>query len=179
MVPIGPGQAEGLIMTATERSTSPGNPHPVSADILAAGNINVRSGLATDYLNHFTEIIMLLELIPDMPDMIADARAWQPKTYAEHFHASNFAARDLAIKAYEQAPSTYRLPFDAIVDELHARIAVGIEAIAEATKSPDTLPAKVAAVVAEIQSLIQRASDLIHGNVAALDQSAVDALFSS
>ncbi|MFO1190465.1 MAG: hypothetical protein U1E97_13035 [Alphaproteobacteria bacterium] len=158
---------------------SPPCAHPISADILAAANINVRSGLATDYLNHFTEIIMLLELVADMPDMIDDARAWQPKTYAEHFQASHFAARDLAISAYECAPALYRVPFDQVVDELHARIAKGIDEIAAATTSPDTLAPTVAAVVSEIQAMIQRASDLIHGNTAALDQSAVDALFST
>ena len=166
-------------MAAVAPSASPSSFHPISADRLAAANINVRSGLATDYLNHFTEVIMLLELVPDMPDMIEDARAWQPKTYAEHFRASHFAARDLAIEAYECAPEAYRVPFDGIVDELHARIAIGVDEIAAANADPAALASSVAAVVAEIQALIQRASDLIHGNIAALDQSAVDALFSN
>jgi len=33
-----------------------------AAELLAA-NINPRTGLATDYLNHFNEAIMLLEMI--------------------------------------------------------------------------------------------------------------------
>lgn len=165
-------------MTPSTPAAQISSTHPISADVLAAANINVRSGLATDYLNHFTEIIMLLELVADMPDMIEEARAWQPRTYAEHFRASHFVARDLAIEAYECAPAAYRVPFDAIVDELHAHIAQGIDEIAADAENPESLPATVARVVAEIQALIQRASDLIHGNIAALDQSAVDALFS-
>jgi hypothetical protein len=43
-----------------------------SAAALAAANINPQSGLATDYLNHFNEAIMLLEMIPDMPDCVED-----------------------------------------------------------------------------------------------------------
>src|SRR5437879_2914571 len=69
---------------------------------LRAANINLRTGLATDYLNHFNEAIMLLEMVPDMPECAEDFLTWRPLSYAEHFWASNFKARDLAIEAYEQ-----------------------------------------------------------------------------
>ena len=69
--------------------------------LLRAANINPRTGLATDYLNHFNEAIMLLEMIPDMPECAEDFLTWRPLSYAEHFTASNFKARDLAIEAYE------------------------------------------------------------------------------
>jgi len=69
--------------------------------VLRAANINPRTGLATDYLNHFNEAIMLLEMVPDMPECAEDFLTWTPLTYAEHFWASNFKARDLAIEAYE------------------------------------------------------------------------------
>ena len=35
---------------------------------LQAANINPRTGLATDYLNHFNEAVMLLEMIPAYPE---------------------------------------------------------------------------------------------------------------
>src|SRR5439155_25814368 len=71
------------------------------AEQLRAANINPRTGLATDYLNHFNEAVMLLEMIPDMPECAEDFLTWSPLSYAEHFWASNFKARDLAIEAYE------------------------------------------------------------------------------
>ena len=43
---------------------------------LRAANINPRTGLATDYLNHFNEAIMLLEMIPDMPECAEDFLLW-------------------------------------------------------------------------------------------------------
>src|ERR1051325_2133466 len=73
------------------------------AEQLRAANINPRTGLATDYLNHFNEAIMLLEMIPDMPECAEDFLAWQPLSYREHFAASNFRARELAIAAYDSA----------------------------------------------------------------------------
>ncbi|MCX7320295.1 MAG: hypothetical protein NT113_12670, partial [Hyphomicrobiales bacterium] len=94
---------------------SAGTGLPASAELLAAANINPRTGLATDYLNHFNEAIMLLELIPDMPDCYELFLEWQPLSYAEHFIKSNFKGRDLAIAAYEAAPATVRTDFDATV----------------------------------------------------------------
>ena len=86
-----------------------------SAAELTAANINPRTGLATDYLNHFNEAIMLLELIPDMPDCYELFLEWTPLSYAEHFIKSNFKARDLAIASYEAADPAVRGPFDTLV----------------------------------------------------------------
>ena len=58
--------------------------------LLRAANINPRTGLATDYLNHFNEAIMLLEMIPDMPECAEEFLRWQPLSYREHFTAFPF-----------------------------------------------------------------------------------------
>ncbi len=81
---------------------------------LRAANINPRTGLATDYLNHFNEAIMLLEMIPDMPECAQDFLLWYPLSYREHFMASRFKARDLAIEAYDSADEHIRVEFDNI-----------------------------------------------------------------
>lgn len=85
---------------------------------LRAANINPRSGLATDYLNHFNEAVMLLEMVPDMPECAEDFLTWTPLSYAEHFTASNFKARDLAIEAYENAEPAVRAQFDHLTDTM-------------------------------------------------------------
>src|SRR3954469_5828294 len=79
---------------------------------LRAANINPRTGLATDYLNHFNEAIMLLEMIPDMPDCAEEFLGWRPLSYREHFAASSFKARELAIAAYDAADPAIRGEFD-------------------------------------------------------------------
>ena len=91
---------------------------------LAQANINPVTGLATDYLNHFNEAIMLLEMIPDMPECAEDFLTWSPLSYVEHFWASNFKARDLAIEAYESADAKIRTEFDnttATMTSTHAK----------------------------------------------------------
>ena len=81
-------------------------------------NINENTLLATDYLNHFNEIIMMLEMIPSMPDCYEDCLEWQPKSYADHFRDSGFSDAELAILAYENAPTNYRQAFDATVEQM-------------------------------------------------------------
>jgi hypothetical protein len=88
------------------------------AAALVAANINPRTGLATDYLNHFNEAIMLLEMIPDMPECAEDFLTWCPLSYCEHFMASNFKAKDLAISAYESADLDIRAEFEQITDTM-------------------------------------------------------------
>src|SRR6202140_4605097 len=93
---------------------------------LKAANINPRTGLATDYLNHFNEAIMLLEMIPDMPECAEEFLQWQPRSYSEHFAASNFRARELAIQAYDSANSQIRTEFDNITGAMSSiLVAVG------------------------------------------------------
>ena len=50
---------------------------------LIEANINPITGLATDYLNHFNEAIMMLELAMQMPERIDDFCAWRPLSYCE------------------------------------------------------------------------------------------------
>ena len=83
-----------------------------------AANINPRTGLATDYLNHFNEAIMLLEMIPDIPECAEDFLAWTPKSYREHFEASGFTGRDLAVAAYEASDPAMRGEFDRIISTM-------------------------------------------------------------
>src|SRR5450755_3506456 len=90
------------------------------AALLQAANINPRTGLATDYLNHFNEAVMLLEMVPDIPECAEDFLQWHPLSYAEHFTASNFAARDLAIESYETADVGLRAEFDNITGTMTA-----------------------------------------------------------
>src|ERR1700738_1302655 len=85
---------------------------------LRAANINPRTGLATDYLNHFNEAIMLLEMVPDMPECAEDFLLWCPLSYREHFTASNFKARALAIAAYDSADAGIRTEFDNITSAM-------------------------------------------------------------
>src|SRR3954453_20050951 len=102
------------------------------AERLRGANINPRTGLATDYLNHFNEAVMLLEMVPDMPECAEDFLTWSPLSYAEHFWASNFKARDLAIEAYELSDA--RIPFDHVTANMTSILTAVGSAMREATQ---------------------------------------------
>jgi hypothetical protein len=135
---------------------------------LRAANINPRTGLATDYLNHFNEAIMLLEMVPDMPECSEDFLAWQPLSYSEHFTASNFKARDLAIEAYEAADAKIRTEFDKLTSAMTSILtAVG-------TAMRDARQDKTRATLAEqatgwVKPLVAQAGGIINGAGAEAD----------
>ena len=83
-------------------------------------NINESTLLASDYLNHFHELVMLLEAISTEPGTFAeDLLFWRPLTYEEHFAESGFRHKNLAIAAYRRAPPRIRARFDEAVARLH------------------------------------------------------------
>src|SRR5919205_2175452 len=79
---------------------------------LAAANINPKTGLASDYLNHFNEAIMLLDLLPTTPECIVELIGWEPLSYEEHFAASHFKDKELALAAYALAEPAARAQLD-------------------------------------------------------------------
>jgi hypothetical protein len=85
---------------------------------LRAANIHPETRLATDYLNHFNEVIMLLELVPSMPDCVDDVLAWQPASYEQHFIRSHYRDKDLVLAAFAEAPVGSRRRFLALVEEM-------------------------------------------------------------
>jgi hypothetical protein len=129
---------------------------------LRAANINPRTGLATDYLNHFNEAIMLLEMVPDMPECAEDFLTWTPLSYAEHFIASNFRARDLAIEAYETADPKIRAEFDGVTDNMTSILTAVGAAMREVRQ--DKSRAKLAEqAIVWVKPLVSLAGGIING----------------
>jgi hypothetical protein len=144
-------------------------------DDLVAANVNPHTLLATDYLNHFNEVVMLLDMVGDVPEMMADVRAWRPCSYVDHFERSSFHARGLVIAAYRAAPPATRRRFDAVVAEIDALLVATIGA-ADSARGHDA-GAGVASQLDAVRALIERASAIINGDAAdAHPQEQVDAL---
>jgi hypothetical protein len=147
---------------APSNSDKTGAPSARSAADLLAANINPRTGLATDYLNHFNEAIMLLEMIPDMPDCAEDFLGWQPLTYQEHFTASNFKARDLAIAAYDLADPAIRTEFDNLTTTMTAILTAVATAMQEAHQDK-TRSALAIQATGWVKPLVTLAGGIING----------------
>ncbi len=143
---------------------------------LAGTNINEQTLLATDYLNHFNEIVMILEMIPDLPDCLEDAREWTPKSYPDHFRDSGFSDTALAIAAYERSPARYRKPFDEAVGRMNALVAAGLDKIEAADGDGDQLRLVTASVGRALKRLMETANAIIHGSELVLEQTEIDRL---
>jgi hypothetical protein len=150
---------------------------------LIEANVNPQTGLATDYLNHFNEAIMLLELLAETPECRADFFAWQPKNYGEHFAASNTKHRDIAIAAYAEADPALRQRLDALADSLND-ILLATREVMRQDLSNGTATAIADLAVRWVKPLIVRAGAVINGTGAepraagrhAAPQAAVDVL---
>lgn len=139
-------------------------------------NINENTLLATDYLNHFNEIIMLLEMVPSMPECYEDAAEWQPKSYAQHFRDSCFSDAELAILAYENAPPNYRQAFDATIEQMDRLVIDSLPRVKALIDAGDEgrLEDSVQSLTRKLQSFVDVASSIINGNMDTLDQTQID-----
>jgi hypothetical protein len=146
-------------------------------DVLAAANIMPATGLATDYLNVFNEAIMLFGLLPDMPDMIEELLVWQPLTYQQHFVRTGFAAKDLAILAYEHGDPAIKQPFDELSNATGTLLAHAIIQANDLLAAPAELAEFVRQTNPMLQTAIETLDGLIHGGHVVAAQDDIDALF--
>jgi hypothetical protein len=140
-------------------------PFPVKVrPALADANINPQTGLATDYLNHFNEAIMLFEMVGSFPDCLTDIRTWQAMSYREHFLESHFKGRDMAIAAYASADPAAR----ACLDDLASTMTTMIEATRTTINAglPPHIAGDLAANAARwLKPLVARAGAVINGEI--------------
>jgi hypothetical protein len=143
-------------------------------------NIFSETLLATDYLNHFNEIVMLFELCGDMPELIEEVRIWQPRSYQEHFRASGLSYGELAANVYAAAPALYRQPFDAAIEMLTLVVRRSIEQLVARHDAGDLEGVRrgIEGVSPVLKRLVEIAGAIINGDALALKQSQITAAMS-
>jgi hypothetical protein len=155
-------------------------------------NINEATLIASDYLNHFHELVMLLEAIGSEPkEFASDLLSWHPLTYEQHFSESGFRDKNLAIAAYRRAPPQIRARFDEAVARLHGEALTIVGEVAnELGKRNGRLDKTCEKAAQRLRVLIEEANAIANGetlperpssDVAAEvgGQSAIDALFAT
>lgn len=153
--------------------------HSLLADIAAkVHTINRDTGLSTDFLNQYNELSMLLDLAADDPDMLEELEGWAPRTYKEHFAASNFRDWALVVEAYDLCPAAIRVEFDAAIGVLNSVATAGVASLLATHGAGRAIaPESVHALAAEVQAAIVHASGLINGSSTLGSQAQVDTLF--
>ena len=142
-------------------------------------NINSQSLLATDYLNHFNEIHMLLGMIADMPDCLEDILEWEPLSYQDHFRFSVFQDKDLAIEAYNHTPEKFKTPFENCVSEMNELLQTTILEAETSIKNQqiDLLNSLVGDYTPKMEKLIEKCSSIINSKEITAQQDVIDDYF--
>jgi hypothetical protein len=156
--------------------------------VLAAANINPSTRLATDYLNHFNNVVMLMELIASMPECAEEVLDWTPMAYPDYFAGSHFRHKELAVAAYAYVAPAVRHLFLSIVARMDGAMAEAQALLRGHDPSDPEVAFRLRSIVRdELQPLIVEASGVINGTIVVMPadefqppsaQDSIDELFS-
>ena len=147
------------------------------ADSRAEALVNPVSGLANDYLNLFNEVVMLIEQLPNMPELIAELLEWKPTTYNDYFRRSSLPGKESAIDAYSRLDGKFRRDFEEIVAELD-RIATGAVASirrhhrVKGNDDAEGLALSCEKFGAHLRGMLSKATNLVNHGTSEADESA-------
>lgn len=121
--------------------------------------INRVTGLSTDFLNQYNEVVMLIDMLPDMPDMVGDIVDWRPHSYIDHFANSNLLIGPKAIACYADADPDIRDQFDAAAKALDEFLVDAIPILANLAEEGD--PEALRQIAGEVAGFAKRAEGYI------------------
>jgi hypothetical protein len=129
--------------------------------------VNPVSGLANDYLNLFNELVMMLEQLPQMPELIDDLLAWRPVSYEEYFRRSQLPGRHSALAAYERLDPTFKRRFETFVAELDTIAVASVAAVRLQFRSGTPLDSERVSLTCgrageKMRAILVRASRLVN-----------------
>lgn len=125
--------------------------------------VNPATGLASDYLNHFYEPLLLLEHVGDDPDLLDDLAAWSPNSYIGHFGQSGRSDLHSVLAAYRNAQPVVRRRLDNIASEAGQATATALQGLVHTARDGGNI-SKVAQSLAQmLRRYIHMLDSIIHG----------------
>jgi hypothetical protein len=160
---------------------------PETLERRANALVNPASGLANDFLNVYNEILMLIEMLPTMPELIDDIASWRPASYRAYFLQSQLPGRLEALEAYARLEPSFRSLFEASVESLAECGVAAASAVADAISlGADDGGEQIEAVCAEwaaaLRARLESTEQLVNFGRASLGrdtQARVESLFSA
>jgi hypothetical protein len=136
---------------------------PPETHVCAAedADLGACTGLSNDFLNHYSEVLMLIEMAPHDPDIAADLEGWHPLTYPAYFSASPLRRAAAALAAYEALPPARRDAFEkltAAMDTLATMAAFALQPPCDSESA--TLVCET--TVPALRSLVDRAAAFLN-----------------
>jgi hypothetical protein len=145
---------------------------------VAGTNIDQRSLLSTDYFNTFNSVLMVIEMLPDAPDLLEEVEQWEFYDYAGHFRHSGLDFAELAIEAYQYCPQELREAFERKINGMRILLEESAHML---RRLYDAGELQVFAVIARttsglIRSMMEEGNGIIHGTNT-LVQNDIDKMF--
>ncbi|MDX3806440.1 hypothetical protein ACXIUS_02545 [Bosea thiooxidans] len=132
--------------------------------------------LSTDFLNRFSEALMLMELVTSDDSIVEDLQAWRSIGYREHFEASSLRCAAAALAAYDEVDPARRKAFEEVCRSM-TRLVMTVNALLVETPRPSELPMIIEVASEALRKLISRSAQFINANgtvdIAAFDDAAL------
>jgi hypothetical protein len=132
--------------------------------------VSPTSGMANDYLNHFNEVLLMIENLPLLlPEMVDELVSWKPVSYRAYFEQSNLPGRIEALEIYDNLDEDFRRDAEAMIELLDKIIARCVAIITSHRREDGTLEAEDIAYICPrlaeaLRSALERMADMInHG----------------
>jgi hypothetical protein len=143
----------------------------------AAALVNPESGVANDYLNHFNEILLLIENLPALlPEMVDEIMAWKPVGYREYFERSLLPGSKKTLEIYDSLDEKFRQDFESMIELLDTIVLRSIAIIADnrlpdGTIDPDGIDGICGRLATDLRVVLDRTADLVnHGYAPPLER---------
>ncbi|PZO02859.1 MAG: hypothetical protein DCF30_04395 [Hyphomicrobiales bacterium] len=119
--------------------------------------------LSTDFLNRFSEALMLIEMAADDDSIVDDLKAWRSITYREHFEVSGLRCAPTALAAYDGVAPARRAGFEELCCAMARLISTATALLAEKREGLEA--ATIVDVASEaLRRQIGRATQFINVN---------------
>lgn len=135
----------------------------LSARSQGVSGVDPASGLASDYLNHLYEPLLILEHLDSDPDLLDDLAEWQPRSYMRHFDRSGRSDRDVVLDSYRGAHPGIRTQFDALAREAGEALATALPNLLDKARGGDDVAQHAAVLAGMLRRYIQALDSIIHG----------------
>ncbi|MFA5040493.1 MAG: hypothetical protein WC464_02525 [Bdellovibrionales bacterium] len=142
-------------------------------------NIDNRSLLSTDYFNSFNSVIMMLDMLPDTPELLEDIEQWRFIGYVDHFKSSSLDFASLAAEAYPYSPPELREAFELKVQAIR----VVMEEVTSTLRrlisaAEENVFANIAhTAAARLRTMVEEGNAIVHGSSGAPTQAEIDKMF--
>jgi hypothetical protein len=148
-----------------------------SLEARASCLVSPTSGMANDYLNHFNEVLLMIENLPVLlPEMVDELVGWKPVSYRAYFEQSNLPGSAEALAIYDSLDEDFRRDAETMIELLDKIILRSVAIITSHRRDDGSIEAEDIAYICPrlavaLRSALERMADIVnHGYAGASER---------